>query len=458
MSVLGFLVDNLPLCMFASLALLLFSGLPVGAVLGGVALLFAGIGILLGELRSAQLALLTNRIFGGIIASPVLVAVPMFILMGTLLEKSGVAEDLLRGLQRVLWRLPGGLAVAVMVMGTILAASTGIIGASVVMLTMLALPVMLARGYDLRLASGTVAAAGTLGILIPPSIMLVIMGELLSISVGRLFIGALVPGLLLSGLYLIYLATLSAARPDLAPPPAYGDRPANVSELLTVLASSLAAPLALMVLVLGSILVGWATPTEASGVGAVGAGVLVLLRGRLTLRLVDRVTQTTVATTGMVFFIFVGATAFSYVFRILGGEAFILSLVGTADLGAWTVLGGLLVLIFVLGFFFDWIEITLIVLPIFAPVIAVLDFGTHVPPADRVYWFAVLVAVNLQTSFLTPPFGFALFYMKGAAPRGLDLRAIYQGVIPFVVLQLVMLGGLLAFPGVTLWLPRMVFD
>ena len=399
--------DLLPILMFCSLAVFIFSGLPVAVVLGGISLVFALIGLAMGEIRFAQLPLLVNRIFGGIVSNHVMVAVPMFVLMGVLLERSGVAEELLDGLQTLLRRVPGGLALGVAIIGTVLAASTGIIGASVTMLTMLALPMMIERGYAPTLAAGSIAASGTLGILIPPSIMLVIMGDLLTISVGKLFMAALLPGLLLSVLYVVYIAVVSRLWPGLAP--AVAGRP-SADERRTLfrrLAIGFLPPALLIALVLGSILDGWATPTEASGVGALGALVLVLLRGRLSLKGLNDVLESSLTTVSMIFFIFVGATAFSYLFRRFGGDHLVLSWAEASFLGAWGVLAVLMLLIFLLGFFFDWIEITLIVLPIFAPIVSRLDFGDHVARPDVVYWFAILVAVNLQASFLTPPFGFA---------------------------------------------------
>ena len=452
------LAEWLPAIMFFSLALFIFSGLPVAMVLGGVSLVFAGIGLYLGEIRLAHLPLLINRIFSGIISNGVMVAVPMFVLMGTLLERSGIAEDLLEGLQSLLRRVPGGLAIGVTLMGTILAASTGIIGASVAMLTMLALPIMLREGYAPSLATGTIAASGTLGILIPPSIMLVIMGDLLTISVGKLFMAALIPGLLLSTLYLIYIGTISFLRPSIAPRVSEPLTPDERKLLVRKLAAGFIPPALLIALVLGSILGGWATPTEASGVGALGALALALFRGRLNFREMNYVLKRTLTTVSMIFFIFVGATAFSYLFRRFGGEEFVLTLIDPSVLGAWGVLAILMLLIFAMGFFFDWIEITLIVLPIFAPVLALLEFNGHVASSDIVYWFAILVAINLQTSFLTPPFGFALFYLKGTAGNTVSLAQIYRGVIPFVLLQLLALAVVLAFPEVALWLPNKLFN
>jgi tripartite ATP-independent transporter DctM subunit len=343
-------------------------------------------------------------------------------------------------------------------MGTVLAASTGIIGASIAMLTLLALPMMLRNGYSPTLATGTIAASGTLGILIPPSIMLVIMGDLLTISVGKLFMAAVIPGLMLSALYLVYIVSISALRPSLAPRAQDPLPPEEKRQLYRKLASSFVPPALLIALVLGSILGGWATPTEAAGVGALGALVLALVRRRLSFSSLNLVLGRSLTTVAMIFFIFVGATAFSYLFRRFGGEAFVLDLVDATVLGPWLILMILMGLVFVMGFFFDWIEITLIVLPIFAPVIQTLDFGAHVAPADAVYWFAILVAINLQTSFLTPPFGFALFYLKGTARELVRLKEIYQGIIPFVGLQLLALVAVLAFPGVAMWLPSVLFD
>jgi len=452
------LAEWLPALMFFSLALFIFSGLPVAVVLGGVSLTFAGVGLYFGEIRFAHLPLVVNRIFSGIISNNVMVAVPMFVLMGTLLERSGIAEDLLEGLQALLRRVPGGLAIGVTLMGTILAASTGIIGASVAMLTMLALPIMLREGYAPSLAAGTIAASGTLGILIPPSIMLVIMGDLLTISVGKLFMAALLPGLMLSAFYLIYIAAVSYLRPSIAPRTSSPLTSEERRELFAKLAKGFIPPALLIALVLGSILGGLATPTEASGVGALGALALASFRGRLNFTEMNYVLKRTLTTVSMIFFIFVGATAFSYLFRRFGGEAFVLSIIDPNILGPWSVLAILMLLIFAMGFFFDWIEITLIVLPIFAPILAHLDFGNHVLSTEIVYWFAILVAINLQTSFLTPPFGFALFYLKGTAGKTVSLGQIYKGVIPFVLLQVLALAVVMSFPDVALWLPSKLFN
>ncbi len=452
------IVDLLPVLMFGALGILLFSGYPVAFVLGGVALGFATLGMAYDVFVPLQLFNLLPRIWGGIAENLILTAIPMFIFMGTMLEKSGVATDLLHCLQVLLRRVPGGLALSVTVMGTIMAATTGIIGASVVMMTLLALPVMMQQNYSNELSSGTIAASGTLGILIPPSIMLVVMADLLARSVGNLFVAALLPGLMLSGMYFVYIFTISRIKPSIAPPLASDVGPDSVGQLLLLVVRSFIPPVFLIFLVLGSILFGWATPTEAAGVGAAGATVLALLRRKLSLPVLKDVVERSALTGGMLFMIFLCATAFSYVFRALGGDDVVIGTVEAAELGSWGILFALMLLVFILGFFFDWIEITLIVLPVFTPIIELLDFGDHIMKKDIVYWFAILLAVNLQTSFLTPPFGFALFYMKGVAPAGLRMIQVYRGIIPFVILQLIGLAAVMAFPDIAMWLPNKLLD
>ncbi len=490
------LEEALPLLMFAALALLLFSGYPVAFVLGGVGMGFAVLAIMIDPFLFdwPQFGSIPSRVFGGIAENLILTAIPMFILMGTVLERSGVARELLHCLQVLLKRVPGGLALSVTLMGTIMAATTGIIGASVVMMTLLALPVMLARRYSVPLATGTIAASGTLGILIPPSIMLVIMADLLARSVGNMFVAAFFPGLLLSGLYVAYILILCRLNPRLAPIPDADFGPDNLVGILKLVLQSFVPPIFLIFLVLGSILMGWATPTEAAGVGAAGAVVLAFVNlvilpacgiehhhqdepdklreiiddesatGYFTdeLKHFSRVMWTSLQraamTNAMLFGIFIGATIFSYVFRSLGGDDIVISLVESLGFGSWGLLILLMGIVFFLGFFFDWIEITLIVLPVFSPIITALDFGNHVLPNEVVYWFAILMAVNLQTSFLTPPFGFALFYMKAVAPSGVKIQQIYTGIIPFVVLQLIGLGLVMAFPDIALWLPRVLLN
>jgi len=410
------------------------------------------------------------------------------------LERSGVARDLLNCLQVLLRRVPGGLALSVTLMGTIMAATTGIIGASVVMMTLLALPVMMDRNYNMPLATGTIAASGTLGILIPPSIMLVIMSDLLGKSVGNMFVSAFFPGLLLAGLYFLYIMIRCRLNPSLAPIPADSFGPATRMGYLGMLIRSFVPPTFLIFLVLGSILFGWATPTEAAGVGAAGALLLALinlvilpLAGLEDVHFIEpkkikeimdgestgsgawgvfshfghvakESAYAASRTIGMIFCLFIGATVFSYVFRALGGDDVVVDLVEALGLGSWGLLILIMGIVFILGFFFDWVEITLIVLPVFTPVIAGFDFGAHVDKSEVIYWFAILMAVNLQTSFLTPPFGFALFFLKAVAPPTVRMEEIYSGIVPFVILQLIGLALVMAFPDIALWLPRVMLN
>lgn len=449
------LIEILPGLMFLALIVGLFTALPVPIVLSAVTVVFMAIALWLGEMRLVHISLIPTRIYGSIVDNAVLVAAPMFIFMGVVMEKTRIAEDLLLALQKLLARVPGGLALAVVLMGTILAAATGIIGASVVMLTVMALPTMLRAGYAAPLATGTVASAGTLGILIPPSVMLVFMSDLLSLNLAKVFVAAFLPGLFLAGVYLVYLVARAVTRPAETPPAAAltgEDRRGLWREALV----SVSFPLILIVAVLGSIIGGWASPTEASGVGAFAALALGLLRGRLSRPVLGEAMDSSIRTIAMLFFIFAAATAFSFVFRKIGGDDFIIDLARGLNLGDWGLLFTMMAMVFIMGFFFDWIEITLILLPIFAPIVGLMDLGDHVARADLVYWFTILVAVNLQTSFLTPPFGFALFYMKGAAGDLVAMGDIYRGIVPFVLLQLAVLGVLIWQPQIALWLPGQV--
>jgi tripartite ATP-independent transporter DctM subunit len=454
------LSHHLSVLLFVVLAIVLFCGYPVAFVLGGIAILFGAIGILLDVFHPLQFFNLLPRVWGAAASNPVLVAVPMFIFMGTVLERSGVANDLLHCLQILSRRIPGGLAMSVTLMGTIMAATTGIVGASVVMLTLIALPTMLKRGYNKELAVGTIASAGTLGILIPPSIMLVIMGDLLSVSVGTLFAAAVIPGLILSALYLVYIGAISFLKPQLAPPLPADVGPKSSEEFWRMIGKSFLPPTFLIVLVLGSIFAGWATPTEAAGVGAFGALLLAWWNGRLSKRSMREVIESSALTNAMVFFIVFGATLFSFVFRALGGDDVVKEILAAMGLDTgWEILTFLMVLVFILGFFFDWIEICLIVLPVFAPVLQGVNFGPHIgegAPIVFLTWFIILMSVNLQTSFLTPPFGFTLFYMKGTVPPEVTMAHIYRGIIPFVLLQVIGLMLCMIFPQLVLWLPRSV--
>ena len=456
------ITEYLPLLMFVTLAVLLFSGYPVAFVLGGVAMLYGVIGIVLGVFAPIGFFNFVPRIWGQAAENLVLVAVPTFVYMGVMMERSGIANDLLYAVQVLLKRVSGSLALAVTVMGTILAAMTGIIGASVTMMTALALPTMLRQGYSHALATGCIAASGTLGILIPPSIMLIIMADLLSIPVGSLFMAALGPGLLLAAMYLTYIATAAAIKPEIAPPLPPEMLNVPMREMPVLVFKSFLPPALLLALVKCSILFGWATPSEAGAVGAFGATSLALIYGRLSWKTLKGVNYTAAHTIGMIFFIVMAATCFAYVFRALGGDDVVSGLITAAGFDSWGLLILILAIVFVLGFFLDWIEITLIILPIFAPLIAGFDFGDHVPMVglqgnEVTFWFTVLIAVNLQTSFLTPPFGFALFYMKGVAPPEVNITSIYRGIIPFVLLQLVALVAVVIFPQIALWLPGAVY-
>jgi tripartite ATP-independent transporter DctM subunit len=447
-----FAQEYLPIVMFVSLASLLFTGFPVAFILGGLALSFGLIGYFMDAFRLIEFFNFLPRIWGGAAENLVLVSIPAFVFMGVMMERSGIANDLLYCVQVLLKRVPGALALAVCIMGTILAAMTGIIGASVTMMTALALPTMMRQGYSHALSCGTIAASGTLGILIPPSIMLIIMADLLAISVGDVFMAAIVPGLGLAILYLIFVVSISAIKPSLAPPLDASKLNLAKGEMLPLLVRSFFPPVFLISLIKGSILLGWATPSEAGSVGAFGAMLLAVLLGRMNLGMLKGSCETAARTIAMIFFIIVSATCFAYVYRSLGGDDIVEQLIHSAGLDSWGFLFLLMGIAFVLGFFLDWIEITLIVLPVFAPMVAGLDFGDHVPKGDVMIWFTVLMAINLQTSFLTPPFGFALFYLKGIAPKEIKIQSVYTGIIPFVLLQLVALICVMNFPKIAMWL------
>ncbi|MEP4486290.1 MAG: TRAP transporter large permease subunit [Halioglobus sp.] len=446
------------LWMFAAVCLLLMLGYPVAFTLAGTALGFAAGGILLGHFDPAFLAALPGRLFGTI-SNGTLIAVPLFILMGIILEKSRVAEELLESMSQVFGRVRGGLGVSVVIVGMLLAASTGIVGATVVTMGLLSLPSMLRNGYSPSLATGTICATGTLGQIIPPSIALVLLGDILSnayqqaqlslnifnpktISVGDLFVGALIPGLLLVVLYISYILTVAWLRPDSAPPAKTA--PVNLRKLL----SGLVPPLLLIFIVLGSILAGAATPTEAAGVGAIGALILAYAKREMDYERLKAVVVNTLEVTCMVFMILIGAAVFSLVFRGFGGEELIQSyFVGMPGgvMGATLVV---MLVIFLLGFILDFIEITFVVVPIVGPILLAMGLDP--------IWLGIMIALNLQTSFLTPPFGFALFYLRGVAPDSLPTSAIYKGVIPFIIIQLSVLVALWIWPSMATWLPGVV--
>ncbi|MEZ8144352.1 C4-dicarboxylate ABC transporter [Enterovibrio norvegicus FF-454] len=456
--------EILILAMFGSFILLLFIGIPVAWVLGGVGVAFAIIGYYSDlyfdtwtGLDFTTLGLVVNRLFK-IMDNWILVALPMFIFMGNMLDRSGVADRLMQAMQALFGRVRGGLAISVMAIGIILAASTGIIGASVVLLATMSLPAMIKQGYSLPLALGTVASAGTLGILLPPSIMLVIMADQLGLSVGDLFMGAMFPGLMLGAIYIVYLLLIGVLKPQSAPLPENAKR--ADWEVIKDVAKAIVPTFALIIAVLGSIFAGIATPTEASGVGAFGAILLAMYYKRFSLAVLKDVLLDSYKTTAYIFAIFIGATCFALVLRELGGDEFIEQVFEALPFGPYGIVAFILLVIFLLGFFLDWIEITLIVLPLLAPVVMGLDLdiGTY-PGLDNaeLVWFVMLVAMALQTSFLTPPVGFALFYLKGVCPPEVKLMDIYKGVVPFIILQLIALVVLVMWPNLILWLPSIAY-
>jgi tripartite ATP-independent transporter DctM subunit len=401
--------------------------------------------------------MVVNRIYK-LMDNWVLVAIPMFIFMGLMLDRSGIAEKMMGSMQDLFGKVHGGLAVTVAVLGIILAASTGIIGASVVLLGLLAIPTMLKQGYNKSFAVGTVAASGTLGILIPPSIMLVIMADQLGLSVGDLFMGAVFPGLILGIMYIAFILVFSFLKPDQAPLPETPP-PLSVMVVWNVFKSALPA-VALILAVLGSIFAGIATVTEASGVGALGAVILAATHRKLNFTVLKEVVKGTFNVTGYIFGIFIGATCFALVLRGLGGDQLIEAALTGLPLGSYGVIALILGAVFLLGFFLDWIEITLIILPLLSPVVRGLnipipDYGVIDQP--MLTWFLVLVAVALQTSFLTPPVGFAIFYLRGVVPKGVKLIHIYKGVIPFIILQLIGLAIVVKWPQLVLWLPSVAY-
>lgn len=449
------LLEHIALFMFFALILCMFLGFPVALTIGGIGVVFGLVAIGLDEFRWARFGTIPSR-FYGTVESQVLMAIPMFIFMGVVLERSRVAEDLLKALQILLRRVPGGLAMSVALLGTIMAATTGIVGASVIMLTLMTLPTMLERNYSHELATGTIAASGTLGILIPPSIMLVILGDLVQVPIGTLFAAAVFPGLLLSTLYLLYIWVFAHYKPSAAPPLPDDIGPSSKLELALLVVRSIIPPAFLIFAVLGSIFLGFATPTEASGVGCAGALLLAAINRTLSIKMLKDVIESAGTTNALVFFIILGATVFAVVFRFLGGEGVVKDILAATGIDTgWEVLIFLMVLVFFMGFFFDFIEISLIVIPIFYPIISVLNFGDHVTPAFAFMpWVTILIAVNLQTSFLTPPFGFSLFYMKGVVPPTVKMGEIYRGIIPFVLLQLTAVALVMTFPEIALYLPR----
>ena len=458
------MIEYLPLFMFALICLILMAGYPVAFSLGGTALLFALAGSVNGYFDLSILSMLPNRLYG-IMTNQTLLAVPLFILMGSTLEKSKVAENLLESMARLFGHFPGGLGISVILVGMLLAASTGIVGPTVVTMGRKALPTMIKRGYDPALAAGSITATGTLGQIIPPSIALVLLGDVLSnayqqaqinmgvfspdtVSVGDLFAGALIPGLIMVGLYILYIAVIAIIQPEKAPAVKADDESYSQS-LLWQSVKGLFPPLALIFTVLGAILAGLATPTEAAAIGALGATILALIQRQLDRKKVVEIMLSTTKVTCMVFAILIGASIFSLVFRGYGGEELIHSLFNNMHGGVLGATILVMAVIFFLGFILDFIEITFVVIPIVGPVLLAMGL-------DPV-WLGILIALNLQTSFLTPPFGFALFYLRGVAPPSMATSTIYKGVIPFILIQILTMVIVAIWPSIATWLPAYIY-
>ena len=455
------MVEFIPLLMFGVICLVLLAGFPVAFSLAGTALIFAGIGILTGTFEGAFLGAIPNRLYGDM-TNMTLVAVPLFVFMGVLLEKSNLAQDLLSNMAEVIGGFRGSLAISVIFVGALIAASTGIVGATVIAMGLISLPIMLSRQYDPSLSAGTICATGTLGQIIPPSIALVILGDVLSaayqqsqlsvgnfsartVSVGDLFMGAIIPGLLLVICYALYVVIRAYLSPKMAP----AQKTTIVSGRWKIVLTSLLPPFVLISSVLGSILLGIATPTEAAGVGAFGAVLLAVSKSSLTRKNLTEAVETTTEITAMVFMILLGSSIFSLVFRGFGGDDLITSIFVELPGGAFGAVLVVMIIIFLLGFILDFIQITLVVVPIVGPALLMLG-------VDPI-WLGIMIAINLQTSFLTPPFGFALFYLRGVAPDSLDTNDIYRGVIPFILMQLGVLIALAIFPELVTALPEAVY-
>lgn len=456
-------MEFLALILFALVFLALMIGFPVALTLSGISLLFALVAVQFGWFDMAFLQSIPNRVYS-IMSNPTLTAVPLFVFMGIMLEQSKLAEQLLGTMDEVMRGFKGGLGLSVILVGALLAASTGIVGATVVTMGLLALPTMLKQGYCPKLATGTICASGTLGQIIPPSIILILLGDVLSssyqqaqlnqgifspetLSVGDLFIGALFPGMLLVVLYMLYVFAMAMLKPETVPadsnvkhPPGLGKRVIN----------SLIPPLALILLVLGSILGGYATPTEAASLGALGAMLLAAAKSRLNLSMIQTVMRGTLQVTSMIFLIFIGAAFFSLTFRGLGGDELMQEFLMDLPGGVFTAVLIVMILMFVIGFFLDFIEITYIIVPVVAPILLMMG-------VDPI-WLGIMIAINLQTAFLTPPFGFALFYLRGVTPASVKTVDIYKGVMPYILIQLSVLVMLAIWPELATWLPSVIYD
>jgi tripartite ATP-independent transporter DctM subunit len=456
-------MEFLALLLFALIFIALMMGFPVALTLSGVSLIFALIAVQFGWFDLAFLQSIPNRIFG-IMTNPTLTAVPLFVFMGIMLEKSKLAEQLLGTMDEVMRGFRGGLGLSVILVGALLAASTGIVGATVVTMGLLALPTMLKQGYCPKLATGTICAAGTLGQIIPPSIILILLGDVLSsayqqaqleqgifspetLSVGDLFVGALFPGMLLVVLYMAYVFAMAVFRPHTVPADANATIPPGLGKRVI---TSLIPPLALIVLVLGSILGGFSTPTEAASLGALGAMLLAAAKKRLNLQRLQEVMRGTLQVSSMIFLIFIGAAFFSLTFRGLGGDDLMHDFLTNLPGGVFTAVLMVMVLMFIIGFFLDFIEITYIIVPVVAPIL----FMMGVDPI----WLGIMIAINLQTAFLTPPFGFALFYLRGVTPPSVATVDIYKGVLPYILIQLSVLVMLAVWPELATWLPSVIYQ
>jgi tripartite ATP-independent transporter DctM subunit len=460
-------MEYMSLYLFAAVFILLLVGYPVAFTLAGTALIFTVIGQMIGTFDQAFLEALPNRLYG-IIGNQILMAVPLFVFMGVMLERSKIADELLTTMSRLFGNLRGGLAISVVLVGMLLAASTGIVGATVVTMGLLSLPTMLKQGYDPKISTGLICASGTLGQIIPPSIVLVLLGDVLSnayqqaqldmgifspetISVSDLFIGALIPGLLLVTFYILYIIGLAFFNKEAMPAASaniINSSPGNESPLYHEVIKSLIPPLVLILAVLGSIIGGLATPTEAAAIGAMGAMFLAASKKMLTLNTLQDVVRSTTRVSCMVFMILIGAALFSLVFRGFEGDELIQELLGDLDGGKYHALFVVMLAMFLLGFVLDFIEITFVIVPIVGPVLLTMGI-------DPV-WLGILIAINLQTSFLTPPFGFALFYLRGVAPATIKTTQIYQGVMPFIVIQLIIMAMIAYWPMLATWLPSQI--
>ena len=426
-------MEILAIILFLSIFILILYGYPVAFTLGGISIIYA-----LCFLDPSSYSALPLRIMG-VMDNYILVAVPLFIFMGIMLEKSGLAESLLETMAMLFGTMPGGLAISVVIVGALLAASTGIVGATVITMGLISLPTMLKRGYKPELATGTIASAGTLGQIIPPSVVLVLLGSVLSVSVGDLFKAALIPGVLLVAAYIIYILIFALRNPEEAPSiPEDEIKAFKKEDFIVKVIKAFVLPLLLIIAVLGSIFMGIASPTEAAGIGALGAILLTMSQGKFNLDVLKSVMQETTHLTCMVFIILLGATTFTFVFREMGGDRYLIGLIESANLSPTMFLVLVMIVVFIAGFFIDFIEIIFIIVPVVAPIFEVYEMN--------LIWIGILLALNLQTSFLTPPFGFSLFYLKGVAPPEITTQHLYKGIMPFVIIQLIFLALVIIFP------------